>query len=371
MAWPTSTGLAASADLVLAFGATGILDDPQAFDALRRLYPSACIVGCSTGGEILNDAVQDDSLVITAAAFQTSRVREAHVTIREGEGSHTTGARLARALLNQGPNRQPLVHVLVLADGVHLNGSSFIRGVGAELPRDVSVTGGLAADGEHFERTPLWANGMLGAPGALAVGFYGNDLQVGYGAVGGWNCFGPDRLVTRSEGNVLYSLDDQSALSLYKQYLGPHAEQLPASGLLFPLGIRSANGTHELVRSTLGIDEEAQSITFAGDVPEGAHVRFMKTNIERLIDGAVGAAEEAKTQMQGIPTQLALLISCVGRKWVMKQRTEEEIESVQDELGPQARLTGFYSYGEIAPTQQQLHCDLHNQTMTITTLAER
>jgi hypothetical protein len=143
---------------------------------------------------------------------------------------------------------------------------------------------------------------------------------------------------------------------------------------MFPLQLsneRSPGGTDTgVVRTILGIDDEQGSLTFAGDVPEGMYARFMKANIDRLIDGATGAAE-----MTGIldpdAVRLGLLVSCVGRRWVLKQRVEEEIESAQSVLGRGAVLTGFYSYGEIAPMTPAARCELHNQTMTITTFEER
>jgi hypothetical protein len=118
------------------------------------------------------------------------------------------------------------------------------------------------------------------------------------------------------------------------------------------------------------VDEAAQSLTFAGDVPEGAQVQLMKANLDRLIDGAVGAAKTSHEAVGSVPPELAILISCVGRKMVLGQRIEEEVEGVREVLGPTPTMTGFYSYGEISPFTPNATCELHNQTMTITTLRE-
>jgi hypothetical protein len=194
-------------------------------------------------------------------------------------------------------------------------------------------------------------------------------LKVGFGSLGGWDPFGPERLVTRSKGNVLFELDGRPALSLYKQYLGEHSKGLPATGLLFPLSVRVEPGETPLVRTILAVDEQQQSMTFAGDVPEGAYARLSKANVDRLIDGAVGAAR-ASCPAGSVAPELAILISCVGRKLVLKQRVEDEVEGVRSILGEQAAMTGFYSYGEIAPFSLGERSELHNQTMTITTFAE-
>ena len=112
-------------------------------------------------------------------------------------------------------------------------------------------------------------------------------------------------------------------------------------------------------------------MTFAGDMPAGAYARLMKANFDRLIDGAAGAAKVSYEAVGSIAPDLALLISCVGRKMVLQQRIEEEVEGVRDVLGRHTVLTGFYSYGEISPFTPSARCELHNQTMTITTFAER
>ena len=261
-----------------------------------------------------------------------------------------------------------LRHVFVLSDGVGVNGSELVRGLTAALPSHVTVTGGLSGDGSAFQKTVVVWNDEVRAGAVAALGFYGPDLRVGYGCLGGWDSFGPERLITRSAGNVLFELDGRSALGLYKQYLGDHAAGLPATGLLFPLSLRTKNGEPGVVRTILSMNEDDQSLTFAGDVPEGAYARLMKANFDRLVDGAVGAARTSRGD--GDP-ELAILISCVGRKLILKQRVEDEVDGVREALGPRAALTGFYSYGEISPFTPQARCELHNQTMTVTTFSER
>ncbi len=237
-----------------------------------------------------------------------------------------------------------LVHVLVISEGLDINGEALVRGLGEHLPASVSVTGGLSADGELFKETVVLFDG--------------------------WDSFGPERQITKSIGNVLYELDGQSALALYKRYLGEHASGLPASGLLFPLSLRTRDLSTPVVRTILSVSEADQSLTFAGNVPVGGYVRLMKANFDRLIDGAVGAGR-ISAEALGTPVDLALLISCVGRRMVLRQRVEEEVEGVRDIVGPGAAITGFYSYGEISPFTPKARCELHNQTMTVTTLSER
>ena len=287
------------------------------------------------------------------------------IQIQAEENSFRLGERLAQSLEPRG-----LRHVFVLSNGLKINGSDLVRGLTSVLPLDVAVTGGLAGDGGRFLETPVLWGGDVQFDTVAAIGLYGDRLKIGYGSLGGWDPFGPERLITRSRGNRLYEFDGKSALELYKKYLGEHAKGLPATGLLFPLSIRTREGERGLVRTLLAIDDAEQSMVFAGDIPEGAYARLMKANFDRLIDGAVGAAKTNQDMMGSFPAELAILISCVGRKMVLRQRIEEEVEGVREVLGPQAVLTGFYSYGEISPHAPRSRCELHNQTMTITTLSE-
>jgi hypothetical protein len=249
-----------------------------------------------------------------------------------------------------------------------VNGSQLVEGLTSGLPH-VTVTGGLAGDGTRFQETLVICGDEARSRVIAAIGFYGPRIHIGCASLGGWDSFGPDRLITKASGNVLYELDGQSALDLYKRYLGDHARNLPASGLLFPLSVRRSDSDEPIVRTILAVDEAAQSMTFAGDMPVGAHARLMKANFDRLIDGATGAAR-ASRGVNGSAAEVALLISCVGRRLVLKQRTEEEVDAVRDVLGPRVPLAGFYSYGEISPFVASARCQLHNQTMTVTTLSE-
>lgn len=358
--------------LILIFGSTALLESSATFPAIRAAYPEGVIVGCTTAGEIHGTSVSDDTLVVTAVHFERTSPLLSQAAISEASDSFAVGLSLAQSLPTQ-----ELTHVLVFSDGLNVNGTDLVRGMREGLPAHVEITGGLSADGARFEKTLVCANEAPAQNRVAAVGLYGRHLRVGYGSLGGWDPFGPERVITRSIGNVLYDLDTKPALELYKRYLGEHAAGLPATGLLFPLALRypSAGGggvDHGgcVVRTILSVDETQNSMTFAGDMPVGGHVRLMKANYERLIDGASDAAKISAKHLRGSTAQLALLISCVGRKLVLKQRVEEEVEGVRDVLGDQVVLTGFYSYGEISPHSVGDTCELHNQTMTITTFLE-
>lgn len=352
-------------DLVLAFGPSCLLRQvPQIVSSCFPLSkPVVC--GCTTSGQIADTEIVDDELVLTLVRFEKTRVKASAVTLSQKGADSEVGVRLAEQLKGEG-----LVHVLVLSEGLNVNGSALLEGIQKCLPSHVSISGGLAGDGTNFSKTELLFCEEVCADQVVGIGFYGNQIRVSSAALGGWDPFGPLRTITRSDGNILYELDGRPALDIYKEYLGSYAKDLPASGLLFPLTVNLAGRSEPLVRTILGIDEDQKSLTFAGNVPEGCTARLMKANIERLVDGAADAASAAAVTLDSTVCEFAILISCVGRRLVLKQRAEEELEAAKDHLGANVTMSGFYSYGEISPFVKNARCELHNQTMTITAFTE-
>lgn len=361
----SSANFSFSPDLILVFISPTFKD----FDYLKNLrekYPKSIITGCSTSGEIEDINVHDNTAIATGVIFEKSKVVYNQVFIPSSDESMEVGSSLVEKFDQDG-----LKHLFVLSDGLNVNGSELIKGLRHRGNQKYSITGGLAGDGANFENTFVITNDVeVRSNMIIAIGFYGEDLKVGYGSLGGWDSFGVDRIVTKSEGNVLYEIDGEPVLDLYKNFLGDQAKNLPASGLLFPLSMRVKATEKPVVRTILAMDEEKKTLTFAGDIPEGSYVRLMKANIDRLINGAEGAAEVSIEPIGNTHTDLAILISCVGRRLVLKQLVEEEVEAVRDVVGEDATITGFYSYGEIAPFISGAKCELHNQTMTITTFSE-
>lgn len=354
--------------LVFVFGGRAQIIKDEHFSTIRDWYPEANIVSCSTAGEIADTLVRDDSISVCAIHFEKTQLAFEYGPLEKDDTGIQIGATLAARLEKDG-----LRHVLVFSDGLKVNGTDLVEGILQHIPDTVSVTGGLVGDGPDFTETVVGLNEVPQSGNVVLIGLYGSDIDIRYGSLGGWDSFGPERLITRSEKNVLYELDDKPALNLYKQYLGDLAAELPSSGLLFPLRLQLGHDgeTAEVVRTLLSVDEDAQSMTFAGDLPEGSKVTLMKANFEKLVDGAAGAAQMSMQKADA--PDLALLVSCIGRKLVLKERIEEETEAVKAALGgdDSTYITGFYSYGEISPlaaTEKQ--CRLHNQTMTITTFTE-
>lgn len=352
--------------LIFVFGAASYLENSQPLEELRQKFPVSKVVGCSTAGEILDGSINDETLSGAIVKFEKTCIDKAFAPVFSVDESFGAGARIAQVL-----NKPSLTGILVLSDGLHVNGSELVRGINSVVSSEVIVTGGLAGDGANFQKTWVLRNGLPEGYMVSAIGFYGEEIQIGHGSRGGWDIFGPERKVTKAEGNQLFELDGKPALEIYKNYLGELANELPASALSFPLAVRSnIYDEKRLVRTILNIDETSNSMIFAGDVSEGSLAQLMRTNHDHLIDGASEAAEMANREEHNTGDVLCIAISCVGRRLVLGERAEEELEAVLDELPENTTQIGFYSYGEISPYETG-YCDLHNQTMTLTTISER
>ncbi len=364
--WQTVKGSleGVKAQLVFVFAYTAFFKEPSNLVKVKEMYPEALLVGCSTSGEITDTRVYENSVSLTAVHFERTRLEIKTAKIEKTSDSFALGQSLGNLF-----NPEGLAHVLILTDGLLVNGTALLDGLRASALHNTGITGGMAGDAADFQQTfVLDENGQPHRGMLTAIGFYG-DLSVGFGSMGGWDSFGYERVITKAEDNILYELDGQPALSVYKTYLGEQAEKLPGSALLFPLSVRMKADKSPVVRTILGVDQQSGSMTFAGYMPTGSVVRLMRANVDRLIDGAEAAAKTAMTGY-GKKPELAILVSCVGRKLVMKQVVEEEVDAVRSVVGKDTFFTGFYSYGEICPFEKGEFSELHNQTMTVTLLSE-
>jgi hypothetical protein len=374
LSWNTTQGWRATganyadADLVLYFGGRSALADGARYQELRAMFAKAHVMGCSTGGQIRNDDV-DDEIAAVALRFDRTRLGLACEAVPAPSHSRACGEAIGRRLA-----ADDLAGIFVLSDGLNVNGSELVAGITGVIGPKIPLTGGLAGDGAKFEETLVGADSAPQRGQVAAVGFYGTSIRIGHGSAGGWDEFGPRRRITRSTGNVLYELDGEPALDLYERYLGEEdARGLPGTALLFPLLIRDLDRPdQDVVRTVLAVDRQARSMTFAGDMPEGWVAQLMRGNFDRLAGGAADAARQARSSLGSSSDQngIALLVSCIGRRLLMGQRIVDEVEAAGAELGSKIPRLGFYSYGEISPHGAAGVCQLHNQTMTVTTLAE-
>ncbi len=351
--------------LVLVLGNRQLLEDKTVIKKIRDEFPYENVVFGSTSGEIVDTRVIDHAVHVTAIEFEKSTFVVKHGNIKD----HNFDANLLGEILANQIPKEGLKHLLVISEGSYVNGSSLIAGIENVFLNNIAISGGICGDDDKFEKTLASYKENPKTGEVILIGLYGETLEITVASYGGWLTFGPERLITSSEANVLYEIDDKPALELYRKYLGDKADELPKASLLYPLHVKAENRERAVVRTILSINEEKNSMTLAGDVPINSTVQLMMASVDGLSEGALKAAKKAMDHRQ-TPPEFALLVSCIGRKLVMDQRVEEEIEEVKKVIGNQAVISGFYSYGEIAPFEKNSSCELHNQTMTLTLISE-
>jgi len=360
-----AVALDSSFTLVLVFGAPLYGTDEHLYATLKSAFERSHLLGCSSAGEIFGTRLEDGCLSIAVLQFEHTRVRIAHAEVPSGASSFEAGQGLRKSL-----EEPDLSGILVLTDGLTVNGSALINGINEGLPSNVVVTGGMAGDGADFRQTWVMADGQQRSGLVGAVGFYGDHIQLSHGSQGGWDLFGPERKVTRSHENVLYELNGKPALELYKFYLGELAAKLPASAMYFPLSIRTTDPDgRRVVRSILSIDEATNAIRFAGDIPNGSNVQLMRGNSDRLVQGAADAATRMIQQGKVTTDAVCVAVSCVGRRLLLGERTEDELDAIAEQIPSGMPVVGFYSYRELSPLGSG-RCELHNKTMTLTMIGE-
>jgi hypothetical protein len=352
--------------LIIAFASSDFKHNLEPFLALHKAYPLASIIGCSTAGEIFNAFTIDSSISVAVIRFDKTVIKCTYRELENHDNAKESGHAIINDLKGEG-----LRGIFVLSDGLHVNGTDLVEGLNSLNDPRIIITGGLAGDGAHYQETWTYLNGQLYKNHIVAVGFYGDNFLMGHGSKGGWDIFGPERRITKSEKNILFELDGQPALKLYKDYLGEMASGLPLTGLRFPLAIRKDTADESyVVRTLVSTNDENESVTFAGNMPSGYLAQLMRANFDRLISGASHAAELASKHLpKDSKPSITIAISCYGRKSLLGERTEEEVEAAMESYPTGTAQIGFYSYGEIAPVTAN-SCDFHSQTMTITVFQE-
>lgn len=361
---PSATSL--RPQLVLCFSPSERYSTLNLKSDLEPHFPEADIVGCSAIGTICGTQVDDDRASLTLMHFEETEVNVVSGQFTPDLNYHEQGEQLAQQLRGLG-----LKHVLLFASGLHANVSAFLDGLSNSLPRQATISGGIASDTDYSK--PLcWHNETTYEQGFVAIGLYSECLQIGYGSFSGYDRFGSLRTITRAQDNCVYEIDGQPALQLYQRYLGDYAAELPNSAQLLPLYLRHPNDNEKsIVRSISGFDEDSGCLFFNGDMPEGNQVYLMKGNADGLIEGALIAALLAKESFRDLwEPEVTLCIAGSGRPMILGPREEDELEKITDNIGDHGYVVGFYGFGEIAPNRHDPGHSLNNQSISITTMTE-
>jgi hypothetical protein len=323
------------------------------------------LIGCTTDGEISDMGLTSGSAVL--GGFFSDHI-ECCVVSSENidRNSEQAGKDLARKLPDS------VKYIQLLSDGLTGNGCALLRGIFSVLEEGVSVVGGTAGDAGQFLQTWQFAGNRVLTNSAVALGFMG-EFKVSEGIQAGWSPIGLPKKVTRASGNILYELNGEPALEVFKRFLGKHAVGLPAVGVEYPLGIisRCADGSEDdyyLLRATMSVNHDDGSLGFAGEIPEGSMVQLTCGDISSILEATRKAVAIAREGLGDTPPGMVFYFGCNARKTVLGLRTKEEYALIREGFGRDVPILGFYTYGEFCRVGCGGPCLLHNETAVVSVL---
>ncbi len=349
--------------LVLIFCHRKLLEDISWIERWGLKEKGRDYVCISTAGEYSDDGPMLKGVVVNDLVLEHSQHKIWGMKKKEGQDSFSLGKEIYEKV-----EKENLKFLWLFSDGHIINGEDLMNGFDSVNENKIRVSGGMAGDGADFEKTIVGMNGETGEGYVAVIGFYGDRIHESDAYCGGWWQFGPIKTVTKSKDNVVYEINNEVALDFYKKYLGEESESLPESALLFPLCIMDDEMQELVTRTILSIDMENGSMVFAGNVPEGSHVKMMRASTDELVEASGKAASQIDEPTGQKGDRFTLLVSCVGRRLVYGDRVDEEFLAVKS-LIKDSLIGGFFSYGEFSADSNNKNL-LHNQTLCISEIFE-
>ncbi|MCB9764429.1 MAG: FIST C-terminal domain-containing protein [Alphaproteobacteria bacterium] len=325
-------------------------------EELRRAYPDAGLIGCTTDGELSGSlGFQEDSVVVMGFAAKG-------LTFRAGIGrgvSADPDAAAAEALAQAGVGMaDPPRLCITLPDGLTSRGVDITEGLQAALGEGVTLFGGTAGDSFRFEKTLQFFGDEVLEDSLPVLLVYG-DLRLACGVASGWRPVGEGGVVTRVEGGVVYEIDGAPTREFYRAVLGDH---IPPSGE-YPLAVPTGGEGKFYLRFPTGWDPKNGSVTYAADVPAGSRVHVTKADRDEILQGAAESLRLALEDYGAGTPDAAFFVSCCARKQVLGTRACEEHREILSVLPEGLPFAGFYSYGEISPIHAGEAARFHNETL--------
>ena len=352
--------------VIFLFVSLNFKDVESVIEEIKAKYEKSIIIGGTTSGEIIDQEVIDDTVVLAAVKFHKTKLKLYSGNLSSDSSTgYSSGEIFAKKI-----DQENLKHIFLLSDAQTLSAANLLKGMNNELKPSISVTGGLASRNSFTDSNFIIDNGKIKQNSVIALALYGDSLQVSYNAQGGWDSYGVECLVTKSRENRILEINEQPALNFYRAHVDSKVlENFDDDGFNYPIKVRNEEHSFPVMRVLLAVDQEEESLIMSEEISVGSYVRLMKGNIDRLINGAENSAKIIAEQSNH-NHQLAILISCSGRRKVMGELVSEEIEAVTDQFPKNTETIGFYSYGEISPFFGFSKTSLHNLTMCITTFSE-
>jgi len=323
------------------------------------------IFGASTGDNFTDGEIESHTLVILLLDMNPAYF---HLVIKGADEG--TIKEIAERTGKEALTKFKKPAFLVVSGGLAVDGDEIVEGIENTCGKGTTIFGGLAADFLRMQRTYVFTNDKLSDYGLLALIVDEEKINLGGMAVGGWKPMGMDRIITKSNGNVVYTIDNEPALDFVSRYSGiKDIDTNNAMNFLissnFQLQLKRED-KHPVMRTPMMANPEDRSIVFAGSLPEGSKVKLCLLPGFEVIEAALNEFNKYKKE-QPEPDAL-ILFSCAGRQITLGPYVSEEIDGIKNIWN--APLAGFFCYGEIGRVVSGEH-EFHNMTCSLATLKEK
>ena len=255
--------------------------------------------------------------------------------------------------------------IITVTSGLDFDNDGYSQGIvstGVEY-----IFGGAAGDDLILKDTFVFSKENFSAHGIIVLVLDLEKIEIMGTRAFGWTGIGQERVVTKADKNIVYEIEDKPAIDFYKKYLNVTSDDMPQTGIEYPLEVRLKNG-QIVYRAILDIDEKSGALVFAGHVEEKSKVRLSSAKGKAIIPYVKESIEEALAKQENFEPEIGLLFPCCSRKQVLGEYAIEEIEAIYKIT--QVPLVGFYAYGEIGAFPNGGNA-FHNETFVTALLRER
>jgi hypothetical protein len=360
-------------DFVFTFATVGY-DQVALVKAIREATDGAPLCGCSGEGIIAGGEADESNFAMGVMVINSDQLRFSHgIATGLGEDSAQAGRAVAQTIQSQVSSDTRAL--FLFPDGVTVNFDRLLAGLegGLNLDRPLPLVGGTAGDNWAFERTYQYCNNHVISDG-VAWALLSGETQIAWAVSHGCVPVGVEYQVTRSQGNVIYEIDDKPVLEILKDYVtDEEIEDWAKIVMTFSFGLKAPGYMQDydeyIIRGMVGGKDDATgSVTIPTEMPEGTSIWLTRRDYEKLTKGVERAAEAIKAQLGEEPARLVLQFDCAGRgKAILREQQRLQLlKMLRQEIGLDVPWLGFYTYGEIAPVGEHNH--FHNYTVVLTVI---
>ncbi len=332
---------------------------PLILDRIIKMYPGIELIGCTTDGELSSvHAYTDDSVTLMLLCSDELYFK----TGVADEISKDTAANIKEAAdsVKLKLGRDPEL-CITTPSGLTANGDLMVEGLRQSLGENFPIVGGTAGDQWRVKFTCQFHKDMVYTDAAPFM-LIGGPLLYSFGVESGWIPIGKKAVVTRSDGNMVYEIDNHTALEFFKHHLG---ESLDLDGTTimgdYPLAVFEVDTDSFYLRAPTVFDVKTGSLTFVADVPKGSTIQITHSTRDKIVEATKTSVKSSVTGYPGKNPSAALCFSCASRKQVLGTRVEEEYDAFKKYF-PDLPVAGFYTYGEIGPLNRDKPSRFHNDT---------